>query len=217
MPDSSGIFYMTERLETILSLIKEGRGVIDVGTDHAYVPIKLAQRGYKGRILASDINSGPLQSARKNAAETGLEGRIEFRLCDGLSECDGSVADTVILAGMGGDLICRILDEAEWTMNPDYSLILQPMTKAEVLRYWLVYNGYNILEDLTVSDSGRLYSVLFVRFSGINENYSDAELYVGRHPDKRLVQKTIETLAKKPDSEFFGSIAEELRKIYENS
>ena len=208
---------MTERLETILSLIKEGRGVIDVGTDHAYVPIKLAQRGYKGRILASDINSGPLQSARKNAAEAGLEGRIEFLLCDGLSECDGSEADTVILAGMGGDLICRILDEAEWTMNPDYSLILQPMTKAEVLRYWLVYNGYNILEDLTVSDSGRLYSVLFVRFSGINENYSDAELYVGRQPDKRLVQKTIETLAKKPDSEFFGSITEELRKINENS
>lgn len=217
MPDSSGIFYMTERLEIILSLIKDGRGVIDVGTDHAYVPIRLAQRGYSGRILATDINSGPLQRARRNVVEAGLEDRIEFRLCDGLSGCDGSETDTVILAGMGGDLICRILDEAEWTMSPDYKLILQPMTKAEVLRYWLVYNGYNILEDLTVSDGGRLYSVLMVRFSGINENYNDAELFVGRHPDRRLVKKTLLTLAKKPQSLFFTAIQEELRKIYDNS
>ena len=107
-----------------------------------------------------------------------MEDRIEFLLCDGLDGCPPEKIDTIVIAGMGGDLICRILDRAEWCLNEAYTLILQPMTKAEVLRYWLVNNGFSLLEERIVRDGGKLYQVIRSRYTG-NMSLSDAELFAG--------------------------------------
>lgn len=172
------LFDMNKRLNCILSLIPDGKGVIDVGTDHGYLPVALIRRGYPGRVYASDIRSGPLSAARQSAQKAGLEGRIEFLLCDGLEGCDPNAVDTIVIAGMGGDTICGILDRAEWCMDKRYTLVLQPMTRAEVLRYWLVYNEFAILKETLVEDGGILYSVLTAQFGG-NTKLSDAELFTG--------------------------------------
>lgn len=170
---------MSRRLELIASLVPNGKGMIDVGTDHGYLPALLAQRGYSGALFASDIHPGPLSAAKKTASAAGLEDRIRFLLCDGLALCPPEGIDTIVIAGMGGDMIVKILDEAEWCMDGHYQLVLQPATKAEVVRYWLVNNGFSISSERLVEEGGILYQILSARFGGKTE-LRDAELFAGK-------------------------------------
>ena len=169
---------MNKRLQAIEALVRPGRGLIDVGTDHGYLPVSLARHGYPGALFASDLREGPLNAARRSAREAGLSERITFQLCDGLELCDPDAVDTIVIAGMGGDTVCGILDRAEWCLDPRYRLILQPMTRAEVLRYWLTNNGFVIEEERLVEDAGEIYALLSARFGG-EMRLSDAELYTG--------------------------------------
>ena len=159
-------------------MIGDGRGVADVGTDHGYLPVWLAHRGYTGRIFASDIRPGPLEAARRTARAASLEDRISFLLCDGLDSCPQGEIDTIVIAGMGGDTICGILERAEFCLDEKYTLLLQPMTKAEVLRYWLVNNGFTLTREAVVRDGRTLYQIIEARYLG-NMRLSDAELFVG--------------------------------------
>ena len=156
-----------------------GKGLIDVGTDHGYLPAALALKGYPGALYASDINADPLAAAKKTAALAGVSDQIHFLHCDGLKLCPPDAVDTIVIAGMGGDLIIRILDEAEWCMDSRYRLILQPMTKPEVVRYWLVYNEFGIESETLVEDGGILYQIITAVFGG-RTTLNDAELFVGK-------------------------------------
>ena len=169
---------MNKRLETIYSMIENGHGLIDVGTDHGFLPAALATGGYSGKLFASDINAMPLSRARETAHACGAEDRIVFLLSDGLDACPKDEVDTIVMAGMGGELICRILDRAEWCLEHRYTLILQPMTKIEVLRYWLANNGFQLTEERFVEDGGILYQIIKARYSE-NMSLKDAELFTG--------------------------------------
>lgn len=172
---------MNNRLLGIASCITNGKGFADIGTDHAYLPIYMAQHGYTGAIIASDINSMPLETAKNNAAAAGLAESMSFLLCDGLHDSMQDKIDTIVIAGMGGDTICAILDRAEWCMDPSYSLVLQPMSKAEILRYWLCCNDFFITDERLVMDRGTIYQVICARY-GERHMLSDAELYLGAQP-----------------------------------
>lgn len=204
---SSGSLYrMNKRLELIYSMISDGRGLIDVGTDHGYLPAALAVNGYSGRLFASDINAMPLEKARETARRCAMVDRITFLLSDGLDACPPEEIDTIVMAGMGGELICTILDRAEWCLDEQYTLILQPMTKAEVLRYWLVNNGFTLLEERLVRDGSFLYQVIKVRFLG-NMALSDAELYSGAFTniqDDPLARQELQALIKRFEGERSG-------------
>ena len=169
---------MKKRLECIAAKIPNGIGMVDVGTDHGYLPVALAQRGYGGNLFASDIGEGPLQTAREHAESAGVTEKLRFLCCDGLELCPPDAVDCIVIAGMGGDTISGILDRAEWCMDRRYTLILQPMTRAEVLRYWLIYNEFEIVDEDLVEDGGILYSVLTARFGGVTR-LVEAELYTG--------------------------------------
>lgn len=169
---------MNSRLSLIASLIPPGIGFADVGTDHGYLPAHMAVNGYAGRIIASDIKSAPLSTAVETAREYGVEDRIGFRLSDGLDDVRPDEVDTLVIAGMGGDTISGILDRAEWCMNSKYLLLLQPMTKSEILRYWLVNNGFEITGEYLLRDGGELYQLLSARFGGVTR-LDDAELFAG--------------------------------------
>lgn len=171
---------MNKRLELIASILQHGRGFADVGTDHGYLPVYMAQHGYSGKIIATDINEGPLSTAVASARQAGVEDRICFRLCDGLDGCGSEELDTVVIAGMGGDTICGILDRADWIMSRDILLILQPMTKAEVLRYWLTNNDFAICGEWLIEENGEIYQILSARF-GARTPLSDAELFTGKY------------------------------------
>ena len=113
---------MSNRLELIASFVEGGLGVADVGTDHGYIPVMLAKRGYKGNIIATDINDGPLQKAKQNLMDAECEDAVELILCDGLDGCKPEMVDTIIVAGIGGDAITGILDRAEWCAREDMKL-----------------------------------------------------------------------------------------------
>ena len=172
--------FMDKRLLSIAKKISPGIGIVDVGTDHGYLPIYLLDHGYRGNIIASDINEEPLLCARRNAEKAGYEDNIRFILCDGLDESVSALVDTIVIAGMGGDTICGILDRAEWCMDKRYRLILQPMSKAEILRYWLSYNDFEIVEESFLEDNGTVYQIISAVY-GKRCPLSDAELFVGRH------------------------------------
>lgn len=170
---------MDKRLLCIADKIPDGKGFVDVGTDHGYLPIHMIDRGYMGNIIASDINEEPLNCAVRNAEKAAYENKIRFLLCDGLDECVADMVDTIVIAGMGGDTICGILDRAEWCMNKRYRLILQPMSKAEILRFWLSYNDFEIVDESFLDDTGTIYHIITAVY-GNRCTLSDAELFVGR-------------------------------------
>lgn len=172
---------MDARLRLIASLIPNSIGFADIGTDHGYLPAYMAFRGYSGHIIAADIKKIPLSTAVNTAREYGVEDKISFRLCDGLDAIDPNEIDTIIIAGMGGDTISGILDRAEWCMDGKFLLLLQPMTKCEILRYWLSYNGFEILREDLISDNGETYQIISARFTGANMALSDAELFTGKY------------------------------------
>ncbi len=171
---------MDNRLMSLIKKIPQGKGIIDVGTDHGYIPAFLASNGYPGNIIASDINAAPLKTGMLNAKAAGVEDKITFIHCNGLEKCPNRDIDTILIAGMGGDTICGILDRDEWVMDEAYLLILQPMSKAEVLRYWLVNNGFEIKSEELCEECGRIYQIITSRFGGHTE-LNDAELFTGKY------------------------------------
>ena len=169
---------ISERLKTIASFVKKGACVCDVGTDHAYLPVYLSKTGIAKSIIATDIREKPLNNARKNVWQSG-ECNIELRLCDGLSAVSSSEADTVIIAGMGGEVITGIIDRCEWIKNKNIHLILQPMTSPEILREYLIKNGFSIEEEKALLENGKIYSVISVAFTGNVGEYNPSFYYIG--------------------------------------
>jgi len=172
MPD------LSLRLKTIASLVPDGARVCDVGTDHGYLAIELKSSGKASYVIAADVNLQPLKNAESNIKKAGVKG-IELRLCDGLENIGENEVDTIVIAGMGGDSICGILDRAEWCFDEQYKLILQPMTKAEILRYWLSYNDFLITDEILIDDNGTTYQLICARY-GKRDTLSDAELFLGK-------------------------------------
>lgn len=178
------ILKLSDRLQAIADFITPGCGMADIGTDHGYIPIFLAQQNYPGKIYAADINEGPLSNAKAFAAEYGTADRIEFILSDGLKFSDGKNIDTVVIAGMGGENIFQILEDAKWVHNGVH-LILQPQSKIADLANWLDNNGFAIIDAVLVKDAGRIYPILSVKAGKSRAPFTCAEMYA----DKILIQK----------------------------
>lgn len=167
------------RLCSAIPYLKKGGRVADVGTDHAYLPIYLVAEGISSSALACDINEGPIRSARANIAAAGLGDRIGTLRTDGLSGVEDFHPDDVMIFGMGGELIARILSDAPWVRSGDVGLILQPMTRIATLRAWLLENGFAITgETITLED--KYYQTIAARYTGVPEHYTECELLIGR-------------------------------------
>ena len=168
---------LSRRLAAIAALLPPDGGMADVGTDHGHIPVHLLQSGFSGRVCATDIRPGPLDAARQTAREAALERKIEFLLTDGLDGLDGTGIGSVVIAGMGGENIADILSRAPWTRE-NRLLVLQPMSKADVLRSFLSAHGYRVETERLVED-GPVYELLTAR-GGKEEVLSPAELLTGR-------------------------------------
>ncbi len=148
---------LSPRLEAVAKMCEGGHRLLDVGTDHGYIPVHFALQGTKQRVAASDVKQGPLDAARRNAAENGAEDLIEFYLSDGLSGIDEDF-DTIVISGMGGETIMGILERSGRDFS-GVSLILQPQSKLELLESWLSGSGFSITDARIVLDDGRYYVV----------------------------------------------------------
>ena len=167
------------RLQSACAYLTAGGTVADIGTDHAYLPIEIIKKGLSQRAVACDINRGPIESARRNIEAAGLADRIDTLQTDGLHGVECFHPTDVMIFGMGGELIVRILSEAPWVKDGGIGLILQPMSHAEILRRWLSENGFSILgETLTWED--QYYQTIYARFSGETDMLTEEELFFGR-------------------------------------
>ena len=170
---------LSARLCSAFPYLTKGGTVIDVGTDHAYLPIYLVGQGISSRALACDINKGPIESAQRNIAAAGLKEKIDTLCTDGLHGAEDFRPDDILIFGMGGELIIHILSESPWVKNPNFGLVLQPMTRAHLLRRWLLENGFEIVgETITLED--RYYQTIAARYCGKIEEYTEEELLLGR-------------------------------------
>ena len=171
---------LDSRLMSALPYLSKDGIVADIGTDHAYLPIEILKKGLARRAVACDINKGPIESARRNIAAAGLSDRIDTLQTDGLHGVEQYHPTDVMIFGMGGELMVRILSEAPWLKDPSVNLILQPMSHGEILRGWLLENGFSIQgETLTFVD--QYYQTVHAVFGGEWEPYTEEELFFGRH------------------------------------
>ncbi len=173
------------RLKLIADMVPECQVVSDIGTDHAYLPVYLVKKGICRKAIASDVSPEPVKRARRNVEDHALVGKIEVRLGDGLEPIAEDEADVIVIAGMGGEQIARIIEKGFKKARLAQRLILQPMSRAEEMREWLYKNGFEILDENLVKEKGRIYAVSAVRYTG-QELVEDL---IYRHISRKLVEK----------------------------
>lgn len=154
---------ISKRLLCCASMVQPGSRVADIGTDHGYLGIYLLQSGAARHVIACDLRKDPLENARRNAKLFGADGAMEFRLSDGLGKIRPDEVDTVVMAGMGGDLIQKILSQCSWRRREGLQFILQPQSAGNVLRRWLCEDGFEIQREEPVQDGHFLYTVMDIR------------------------------------------------------
>lgn len=173
---------LDQRLLACASLIRVGSKVCDVGTDHAYLPCYLIKNHITAEVTAVDVNEKPLQRAEKTVASLGLQGQIKLFLSDGLQEVSSDTED-VVIAGMGGELIARILSDCPWAKAEQKHFILQPMTNTPYLRKYLYQNGFAIQKEVPVSENGHFYTVLLCHWTGKEETITELFALIGKVPE----------------------------------
>ncbi|MGM0368817.1 MAG: tRNA (adenine(22)-N(1))-methyltransferase [Bacillota bacterium] len=169
---------LSPRLKKIISFLNLPTKVADIGTDHAYIPIYLAQKTDCPVIIAGEYNRAPYQIAKSNVQETGLLGQVELRLGSGLSILEQEEVTTAIIAGMGATTIKSIIaDDYELAQGLD-RLIIQAMEGASSLRKWLIENNFLISDEALVEEGERLYQILVIE-PGTMEVEDDFLLEIG--------------------------------------
>lgn len=153
---------LSDRLEAVVSFVNQSRAAADIGTDHGHVPVELVRRGISERACAMDVREGPLSRARENIRAAGLEEKIEVRLSDGAKELAPGEADTVIIAGMGGELMIHILEQGSHMWDSVSQWVLSPHSELHRVRKWLWDNGFPIKREAMVLEDGKYYTVLDV-------------------------------------------------------
>lgn len=211
------------RLQLLADLVPYGSRLADIGTDHGYLPVYLIQQGRIPSAIAADVGYEPLQHAKRTAEEYGATG-IDFRLCDGLRGIKADEVDTIVIAGMGGEMIIHILSSAAWTTAPGrYTLLLQPMTKVGVLRRWLSENGYRFVEERLVHDKDFIYPVMVLtggeqaQLSEMQMDYGvclDGDPLLGQFLDIQLarLQRTVDGMLCS-ESEAVQQQAEQMQQL----
>lgn len=170
---------LSPRLRSVAELVPHGAILADIGTDHGFLPVYLLQYGRIQKAIAADLREGPLSKAKEHAEKYGLLDKMEFCLCDGLSKIQPYAADTIAIAGMGGETIASILAQAPWTKEGNHKLLLQPMTSVYDLRDFLTRNGYTIQMEYLNRENRRIYLTMEV-VGGSGFPYSEGEKWVGR-------------------------------------
>jgi len=164
------------RLLCVAESIPPCETLVDCGCDHGYVSIYAAAHGKAERITASDINRGPLDNAEREILAAGLSGKIKTVRTNGLDGIEPH--DCVVIAGMGGELIADIISRAPWTKD-GCTLVLQPMTRSEVLREYLYREGFEIKSEKIVSEGKHIYCVIVATYAE-KTDYLPYEKYISR-------------------------------------
>ncbi|MBO4898459.1 MAG: SAM-dependent methyltransferase [Clostridia bacterium] len=214
--------FMTPRLYALASGIGRGASLADIGTDHAYLPIYLAQNGIIKSAVAADINRGPLLRAEENIRDFGLQEKIKTVLSNGFLSVDENSFDTGVVAGMGGLLISEILKRAPRGKR----YILQPMKSSPDLHEFLFLNGFRIENETLAKEGNKFYNIISV-CDGEKKPFKPIDLYLNdclkedplfeeykKHLLKKIKKKTDGILKSlNPDTgllKYFSALSEQI-------
>lgn len=211
--------HLSKRLTALANMVTDGNRLADIGTDHGYIPIYLCQTGKIPSALAMDIGKGPLQQAQTHIAEHGLSEQIKTRLSDGMAALQFGEADTILIAGMGGGLVMKILSEGVEKLTGKEELILQPQSEIALVREFLRVRNFQILNEDMILEDGKYYPMMKVsqqkaaeQTKILPQEVADAfgpVLLQKRHPvlkewlerELRTTNSVIEQLSAQPDHE----------------
>ena len=190
---------ISKRLELVASFVPQGAVLLDVGSDHAYLPIELVERGQIERAIAGEVVDGPYQSAVKNVESHGLKEKIQVRLANGLAAFEETDQVSVItIAGMGGRLIATILEEGLDKLASVGRLILQPNNREDDLRIWLEDHDFQIVAESILEEAGKFYEILVAKAGQMNLSASDVRFgpFLSKEISPVFVQKWQKEAAK---------------------
>lgn len=152
---------LSHRLQAVAQHVPQGARLLDVGSDHAYLPLYLLEQGVISQAIAGEVVDGPYQSALKNAQNSPFAAQLEVRLADGLAAFEPADAiDTITICGMGGRLIASILENGRAKLEGVTRLVLQPNNREDELRDWLSRAGYAILAEEILEEQGKIYEII---------------------------------------------------------
>lgn len=151
---------ISERLKFVADFVTEGMIVADIGTDHGYIPITLVEGGKNPYAIGMDINSGPLERAKEHINSHNLSDKIKIRQSDGVKELEVGEAESIVIAGMGGALIVKILSEGREIIDSAKELVLSPHTESFLVRKYLIDNGFDIVREGMIYDMKKFYTVI---------------------------------------------------------
>lgn len=167
---------LSNRLLACCGFVRPGDRVADIGCDHGYLGIHLLQKGIAASVIASDVNEGPLLSARHNARKFAVLDKMSFYLSDGVQGIPRDF-DTLVCAGMGADTMIAILSAAPWLQDPRFRLVLQCQSKRPALRRWLWENGFSIAEETLAQDGKFIYPIMLVTYTP-GATFTPAQCYL---------------------------------------
>lgn len=219
---------LSERLKSVYELLPPGCVMIDVGTDHCYLPIYALRQGRITRAFAADVRPGPLENGRKNAALYGVEDSITALLSDGLqalSPAQRAEIDTVVCAGMGGTLIQNILSAAPFLKTAGKTLILQPQKAIYELKAYLAAEGFVTETEVLSREGDKLYQCMRLHYDGLSRPAPNPFYHIKDDPlfgfyyqkeHRRLTrQKRGMEQGGIPDRERYEAVCEHLRELEE--
>ncbi len=170
---------LNPRLDACAAYVQKGGVVCDVGTDHAILAVHLVEAGIAKKVIASDIGEGPLAAAERTIAKHGLQAAVQTILSDGLAQVPPEGITDIVIAGMGGETMIHILETCPWSLE-QVRLILQPMTKADVLREWLYAHGFAIVQETCAREDKFYYAVMQVVYTGLQRAIDPLTKRIGK-------------------------------------
>lgn len=170
---------LSKRLQAVADMVTVGNTAADIGCDHGYASIYLILNQICPKVIAMDVNTGPLEKAKEHIRRYGLEAYIETRLSDGTENMPENLVDTLICAGMGGKLTVKILAEGSPKIKSLKELILQPQSEIHLVRRYVREHGFVVTRENMIHEEGKYYQVMKAERDSlglVQKNSDQAEL-----------------------------------------
>lgn len=187
---------LSKRLQAVADLLDYHDRIADIGCDHGFVSIYLVENRKAARCLAMDVNKGPLERAREHIQEKRLSTYIETRLSNGAEKIDfievndekRLEVDAALIAGMGGRLMIRIIQDSLEKFQSMDEFVLQPQSEIAKVRQYIREIGYHIAKEDMVLEEGKFYPMMKV-VKGSREKVIPDFLQRNHLPDNTELQK----------------------------
>lgn len=167
---------LSDRMQAVFDMVLPCKTAADIGCDHGFVSIALVREGIAEKVIACDVNAGPLKAASQNISAAGLTDKIETRLSDGLHEINfNDEIETIVIAGMGGKLMVKILSEGEEILKNVKQLVLQPQSELFLVRKYIRDVGFHIEKEKFIKDEGKYYWIMDIRKGLTDKNISELD------------------------------------------